>query len=515
MNILIVDDDKNILNQVVFLLNSWGYEAESLIDSRYLMEMLENFHPELILLDINMPDPNGLSLLKQIKKHPVHHTISVIMLTADDQPDMLETCLKLGASDYINKPLHEVILHARIQAFLTHLQQESQLRQSQRMKAMRTLSGGLAHDFNNILFAVLGNTELLKKHIKDDLQGQKYLKNIHQSTERAIKVVKQLQTFFSTQEHLLIPTQIQPILKDVLSFLRITLPANIEIQEHIEQTSPHILADGTQLYQALINICLNAKDAMEDNGGTLTLTMSPFYCETAPVSLPELKQGYYLHLSIRDTGRGMNHEVKERIFDPFFTTKGMGGIDMGHPSKEGTGLGLYVVHNIMQQHQGAIEVQSEPGRGSAFHLYFPALEEVVKPVEEKPSERPIAVVGSSQKKFRILVAEDEPLLASFYIQVLKQEGHQTTLCDNGQQALETFRKNPNQFDLILTDQEMPKLKGTQLSQELLKIRPDLPIILATGYSLQDYEKICADLGIRKFLLKPMEIKELLQTIQGL
>ncbi len=513
-NIIIIDDDINILKQVLFILESSGYQIESLAEPKFLFQMLEETPADLILMDINMPGIDGISLLKQLKDHPVFHSIPVVMLTADDDPNTLDKCFELGAIDFINKPIHEVILKARTLAVIKHLQLESQLRHTQKMKALATMSGGLAHDINNILFAILGNAELLQAHLSDDPKGQEYIEEVIRSSQRAKNVVLQLLAFVSAKEGPLIPAQILPMLKKAVNMLRTSLPANIEIQEKFNPVCPRILVDNTRIYQAIVNIGINAKEAMAENGGTMTITLEPITFEDPPSYCLELSPGNYLRLSIQDTGCGMNHDVQERLFEPFFTTKGMGGIDTGTPSREGTGLGLYVVFNIVQQLKGIITMESEPEQGTTFHLYFPTVEEeAIKPVEEKPSERPVSMDVDPQKLFRILVAEDETQLTQLYERILEMNGYQVTVCDNGKQALETYRETPDQFDLVLTDQEMPQMTGTQLSQELLKISPDLPVILATGYSAQISEKNYTDFGIQKYLTKPIMMKALLQAIR--
>ncbi len=395
---------------------------------------------------------------------------------------------------------------------------ETQLRHAQKMKAVGILAGGIAHDFNNILFVMLGNAELLQNCFEEGAKEKEYIEDILHSGYRAKKVISQLLHFSTVRDTMREPVQMLDVIEESLRMARVMLPANIEIYTNFPASCPLVLASIDQINQVFLNLYMNAKEAMLETGGVLAVIIELVEFTAPPADIYGIDTGSYLKITIRDNGKGIPPEVKEFVFDPFFTTKGVGGTDIG-PSKEGTGLGLTEVYNIIQNHNGGIAVEShlvdstEHLKGTAFHLYLPTVSG-----EIQESHRPTKVFKeiknsypSSPKEHHILIAEDEPQLAKLYQVGL--EDYQVTLCYDGQEALNTFCKNPTQFDLVLTDQEMPKLIGTKLSEELLKIRPDLPIILTTGFSEQVSEKNYQDFGIRKFLLKPIELENLIQSIQ--
>lgn len=543
-NILIIDDELPSIQQIKELLGRFGYSSRGLTNAKFLFQLLDDEPIDLILMDINMPNEDGITLLRRLKAHPAYQSIPVIMLTSVEEKRILKECFDVGSVDYINKPPDETILHARIKSALTtqdyikrlekeiierqrsekkRAQLEAQLRHTQKMKAVGTLASGIAHDFNNILFAILGNAELLLQDLyAEDTEGLDYVKSIIRSGERAKKVVAQLTNFASYKEKSFSPTQIITIVKQALEMVRISFPANIEIQQSLNPDCPPILADSSQIYQSIINICMNAKEAMEDKGGILELVLDTAEFEKPPSNLPGLQPGkLYVHLKIRDTGCGMSPEVREQIFDPFFTTKGLGGTNLG-PSKEGTGLGLSVVYNIVHNHKGAITVESKQTSGDSnedthsggtiFHLYFPVADEKIPEEESSPLEKEFNQM--SQRKIHVLLVEDEDPLVKFYKAVISKAGYQVTSCYNGEEALETFREHPDMFDLVMTDQEMPKLTGIQLSKALLNIRPDIPIILATGYSEIINEDNFSSFGVHNFLLKPISSNKLLRTIES-
>ncbi|MGK5092141.1 response regulator [Deltaproteobacteria bacterium TL4] len=529
-NILIIDDDQSVLDLLTRLIDSYGYHSESLAEPEFLFQVLENLNVDLILLDINMPGIDGVSLLKQLKRQAQFSTIPVIMLTGDVDVHLQEECLNTGAVDFIHKPVNHVVLRARINLALSRqdyinqleneirerkhsdelrVQAESHLRYAQRMKALGTLSGGIAHDFNNILSIILGQSELVLYEFSNQGKIVKSVNIIYNAVKRAQNVVSQLLNFARTKEHNQTAINIIPTLNEALEIVKITMPSNIELSTHFDSNCPAILADSTQIYQVMVNLCINAKEAMEEvPKGCLGITLEPIEFNEASAQMLEISQGRYVHLKIRDTGKGMSPEEKECIFDPFFTTKGLGGTEIG-ASREGTGLGLSMVYNIIHNHRGAISVESEQGKGSTFHLYLPATAEgITIPVREEPVAEEKPVLIEAVNGLRILIAEDEVEIGEYYQEALTHQGHQVTLCNNGEEALQLFKQDPDKFDLVLTDQAMPKMTGVQLSAELHQLQPELPIILATGYSAVVAEENFRDYGILKFFTKPVDMDRL-------
>ncbi len=374
-------------------------------------------------------------------------------------------------------------------------QLDIKLRQSQKMEALGTLAGGIAHDFNNILGAILGNVEMCLLEQTEDGKGKQYLENISKASNRAVSLVKQVLTFSRMD-----PMQVQSInlavvLQESLKMVRATIPTNIEIQQDIPKDCGNMMADVTQIHQVVINICTNAYHAMEEKGGILNISLKQV--QNCPLPLGTENQ-ICLILSIRDTGCGISAEDQEKIFDPFFTTKEIG---------KGTGLGLAVVHGIVKQYGGEIIVDSEVGEGTTVDIFFP----IVTP--EKVEEESIKEESIKQGAGHILIVDDEPALTSLYETFLTLLGYTLTVCGDSSDALKLFKENPYKYDLVLTDQGMPNLTGKQLSQELLAIRADVIIILVTGYSDTISEKEAQEIGIRKYILKPVNLAKLSQTIE--
>ncbi|RLB17584.1 MAG: hypothetical protein DRG63_03560 [Deltaproteobacteria bacterium] len=373
------------------------------------------------------------------------------------------------------------------------LKLEAQLRQAQKMEAIGTLAGGIAHDFNNILAAIIGYSEL---SLDDTLEGSQLRANLQQvlhAAYRARDLVKQILAFSRQGEQERIPISINPIIKEALKLLRASLPATIEIRHDIEKDPGIIEADATQIHQILMNLCTNAEHAMRENGGTLEVKVTRVNLDYEVASQhPELHPGPYLRLTVRDTGHGIDRKIMDRIFDPYFTTKEKG---------EGTGLGLAVVHGIVKAHGGAITVESELGKGSTFHVYFPVIEG-----EETPRETAEELIPTGNE--RILFVDDEPSIADMGRQLLERLGYDVVTKTNSLEALELFRSEPERFDLVITDMTMPQMTGDRLAQKLLKIRPDIPIILCTGFSQRISEEKAREIGIRAFAMKPILKRDL-------
>ncbi|MCP4298519.1 MAG: PAS domain S-box protein [Proteobacteria bacterium] len=374
-------------------------------------------------------------------------------------------------------------------------QLEIKLRQSQKMEALGTLAGGIAHDFNNILGAILGNVEMCLIEQKDDGKGKQYLENISNASNRAVSLVKQVLTFSRMDPMQVQSINLAAVLQESLKMVRATIPTNIEIRQDIHQDCGNIMADVTQTQQIILNICTNAYHAMEEKGGILNISLKQ--AKSCPLPVGTENQ-LCLILSIRDTGCGISAEDQEKIFDPFYTTKEIG---------KGTGLGLAVVHGIVKQYGGEITVDSELGKGTTVDVFFPVV--ILEDVEEEPEK----VESIRQGAGHILIVDDEPALTSLYETFLTHLGYTATVCGDSSDALELFKDNPYKYDLVLTDQGMPNLTGKQLSQALLAIRADVIIILVTGYSDTISESEAQAIGIRKYVLKPVNLLKLSQTIE--
>jgi len=374
---------------------------------------------------------------------------------------------------------------------------EAQLRQSQKMEAIGTMAGGIAHDFNNILSIILGNTELAFRDVSEWHPAKESLDEVRQACLRAKDVVRQLLSFGRKSEMQLRPIDISAILRESLKLIRSTLPSNIEIRQNFDQGIWTILGDPTQINQILINLSTNAADAIESAGGILSVSLENVEIVRQDPEL-NLEPGRYVKISISDTGVGISAEDMERIFDPYYTTKQVG---------RGTGMGLAVVHGILETHNGHINVNSTPGKGTAFEIFFRSID--AAPAVEVPANNTLP-----HGKETILFVDDEKSIVKLNKARLERLGYQVVGTADPLEALDLFRYKSVQFDLVITDMTMPNMMGDELAAEMMKIRPGIPIILCTGFSGRISEEQALEKGIRAFVMKPLEINELAETVRN-
>jgi PAS domain S-box-containing protein len=376
---------------------------------------------------------------------------------------------------------------------------ETQLLQAQKMESIGTLAGGIAHDFNNILAAILGHTQLADFDLTEGMKAKQNLKEVLKAIQRAKDLVSQIFTFSRKSGLERKPVQISLIVKEALKLLRASLPATIEIRQHIDDNAAIVDADPTQIHQVLMNLCTNASHAMMEKDGVLEVALTTVdFSEHEIASDQDLQPGPYLMLTVRDTGRGMDRKTLERIFDPYFTTKEKG---------VGTGLGLATTHGIVKSHGGAITVESEPEIGSSFNVYFPVIAREVIPEEDKAKPLP-----SGHE--RVLLIDDEQVLVEIGKQMIERLGYKVDTRTSSIEALELFRTKPDQFDLVITDMTMPQMTGDKLAGELMMIRPDIPVILCTGYSDHMTKQKALKMGIKEFAMKPLVIQQLADIIRN-
>jgi len=374
---------------------------------------------------------------------------------------------------------------------------EKQLVQSQKMEALGSLAGGIAHDFNNILSAIIGYAELAKMKIEADSEIKNDIKKVLLASDRAKNLVKQILAFSRQGKEEQIPVQMGLIVDEALNLLKASLPSTIDIRKDIQSKSI-ILSDPTQLHQIIMNLCTNAAHAMQKKGGVLEVTLTDVSLDSDFVSThQEIQPGAYLKLSVSDSGYGMTEEIQGRIFDPFFSTKPVG---------EGTGLGLSVVYGIIKNCGGTITVYSEPDKGTTFNLYFPIIE---IEEDEKPAKDMIIHRGSEH----ILIVDDEKPIVDIAKKILEMLGYVVDIRTSSLEALELFKEMPDKFDLVITDMTMPQMTGDMLAQELIKIRPDIPVILCTGFSGKIAKEKAKIMGIKAFLMKPLLREEMSRTIR--
>jgi len=372
------------------------------------------------------------------------------------------------------------------------------LQQAQKMEAIGTLAGGIAHDFNNILSGIMGYAQLGMMESDPDSETYRWLQGVQEAGDRASELVRQILTFSRQGVQERTPIQIHLIIKEALKLLRATLPLNIEIQEKISTESAVVLADATQIHQLVMNLCTNAYHSMLDQGGTLGVILETH--ELSPGARAEhfdLQPGPYLKLTISDTGCGMDEATLNKIFDPYFTTKA--------PDK-GTGLGLSVVHGIVESHGGVITVNSGSGQGTRFEVLFPQIT-----IDKKTEQEGVESIPTGSE--RILLVDDEDAVVDTVKSILKKLGYGVKGYTDPQKAFDEFAAHPDDFDLVITDMSMPSWTGEELSKQLMKIRPDIPIVLCTGYSDQLDAARAYELGIKKFLMKPLEMGKLATNIR--
>jgi PAS domain S-box-containing protein len=404
--------------------------------------------------------------------------LNATVVHSEGQPEVIAICHDIGGRKHL----------------------EEQLRQAQKMEALGILAGGIAHDFNNILAAIIGYAEMAKRSLPQGAgSAGADIQQVLLAGLRAKDLVKQILAFSrkSGEERSLISPK--PIVREALKFLRASIPASIEIREEIDPDCGTILANPTNIHQIVVNLCTNAFHAMEAAGGVLTVAMKNVELDEGELAgEDDLLPGPYVLLSVRDTGPGMTPEILARIFDPYFTTKGVG---------KGSGMGLAVVHGIVKNYGGMVQVESVAGSGTIFRVYLPR---VGKGSAAAESMQEWALPSGQE---RILYVDDEISIAEMGKAMLSGLGYRVTASINPLEALEEFRRRPGEFDLLITDQTMPKMSGVQLAQEVRKIRPELPVILSTGYSAAIGEDSAGGMGIRYFIMKPLTMRMLAETVR--
>jgi len=393
-------------------------------------------------------------------------------------------------------------LQQRIQAEKERKRLEDQLRQNQKMEAIGRLAGGIAHDFNNILTPILGYAEMTWKEYPSDAPLRDRLEKILAAGCRGRDLVAQILSFSRSDDGKPIPLNVGSQVKEILKLLRASVPAHIEIVQQLADEPIIVMADLTDIHQIVMNLCTNAAQAMRDKGGRLEITLTDTVIDhIAAARHIDLKAAAYACLSVADTGCGMKTDIMERMFEPFFTTGQKSG---------GTGIGLSIVHGIVGRLGGAIQVYSEEGRGSVFHVYLPRTDTAMltaEPLEASPSPQ--------GRQEMILVVDDEKSIADMTDEMLSYIGYRVVSTTSSDKALDIFRSQPGQFDLIITDHNMPRRTGIELATAIFSIRPDIPIMLSTGYSDVRIEDQAKSAGITGLIRKPYALDDLTQKVRGM
>ena len=375
---------------------------------------------------------------------------------------------------------------------------ESQLKHAQKMEAVGTLAGGIAHEFNNMLGVILGNAELAIDDIPKGNPAVNYLKDIQAASLRSKEVVRKLMSIARKSPSNKKPVQISRIVRESVMLLSRTIPSTINIQQEIVCEQETILADPTEIHQVLINLCTNSQHAIQAETGNIHVKLDTVALDRLSANrFKDLKPGYYVKLTVTDTGEGIDPDIKDRIFDPYFTTKDV---------DEGLGMGMAIVHSIIKKHDGAIHIDSEIGSGTTVDVFFPLIDADVAVEIKKPDSLPTGTEG-------ILVIDDEPSLLKTVTQIIERYGYKVVGQTSSREALNMFQSQPNRFDLVITDMAMPKIPGDRVAQEMFRLRPGMPIILCTGHSDRIDENKAKALGIKAFIMKPFSKNDMMKTIR--
>ena len=385
---------------------------------------------------------------------------------------------------------------------------ELQLRESHKMQAVGTMAGGIAHDFNNILGAILGNVGLAMADCAPGSGALESLREIEKAGRRARDLVRQILTFSRNEPPRRTPVRLEAVLHDTERLLRVTLPPTVDLQVRAASTLPTMLADATQVEQAVLNLCTNAIQAMGGRRGHVAVHAQVAHPEARVRERLALPAGRYIAITVRDDGPGMDADTLARVFEPFFTTKPVG---------QGTGLGLAVVHGVMRAHGGAVDVRSTPGEGSCFTLYFPAADDDVQAPDfmaSSPAPLSFEAPGEGPQRHVMYVDDDQALV--FLVQrLLRRRGYKVSGFTDPRAALAALAEEPWTYDLLVTDYNMPGFSGLDLLREVQKLHPDLPVALASGYVTQEIEEAAMRAGARALVHKPNDVEELCATVQRL
>jgi two-component system, cell cycle sensor histidine kinase and response regulator CckA len=500
IRVLLIEDDEDdyiLVRKLLSQITMVHYDLQWAPTYGAALEAIDRGPHDVYLLDYRLGERTGLEFLHEINAKG--SAIPVVFLTGHADYGLDIEAMRAGASDYLVKgQINSDLLERSIRYAIERKRLEEQLRRVQKLEALGTLAGGIAHDFNNILAGIIGFTEMVLEDIEPDGPEHTRLRLVLKGANRGRDLVKQILAFSrkAKQDHK--PLILSQTVEEGLKLLRPAIPSTIEIRSTSTTNDDQVLADASQMHQVLMNLCSNAAHAMRDKGGVLSIRISEAgFAEGDARPVPEMTPGDYVALEVGDTGSGMAPETLERIFDPFFTTKKPG---------EGTGLGLSVVHGILASHGGHITVESEPAKGTIFHVYLPKIAEHVLAAGGEAH----SVTGGNE---RILLVDDEDLLVEMNKQKLARLGYEIVATTSSVDALAMFRKEPHTFDLVITDQTMPNLTGLDLAAELIKVRATIPIILCSGHSETVSPERAQETGIKAFLAKPLGKRDMAEAIR--
>jgi len=466
-----------------------GIAAQKVLQSP--SEFLDRIHPEdqKMFLD---------GVLKSAKSLELYHAVIRYLRDGEERwvearstPDLLEDGNVLWDGFIID-------ITEKKKAEKEREMLESRLKQSQKMESIGNLAGGIAHDFNNLLYPIIGFAEMLKEDLPPDSPEHESAQEIFNAGRRGGELVKQILAFSRQTEHKLSPIRFQKILAEVCKLIRSTIPSDIEIHQDIQKDCGLVMAEETQLHQIAMNLITNAYHAVEKTSGKISIQLKEIMLDNDDLEDSPLQPGQYVMLSVSDNGVGIPREIRNNIFEPYFTTKEKG---------KGTGLGLAVVYGILTEHKGDIKVYSEVGKGTTFNVYLPLMNGSTEAISTQKALNKLT--GTE----RILLVDDEESVVRLEKQMLERLGYNVSDFSNSLEALETFNSNPDGYDLVISDMTMPNLTGDQLAQKLMSIRPDIPIIICTGFSERINKEQTEANKVKGFLMKPVVKSEMAQMVR--
>lgn len=518
IKLLLVDDDEDDYIMTRDLLDEIEYGTYVLdwVDSyEKALEQIELQKHDVFMFDYRLGAHSGLELLQQVFREGCR--VPIILLTGQGDREIDVKAMKAGATDYLIKGqidpglLERAIRHAmeRRQSESERERLQQELFQTQKLDSIGMLAGGIAHDFNNLLQVILGYVQKLKVSMDSNNVYSEELNLIEVAADKAAALTNQLLSYARKGKYVVESIDPGKVVEEIILLLGRTIPENINMDTSLQSGAAKVKADKNQIYQMLLNLCVNAKDAMPQGGtihiSTKNVDIDEQYCELNQV---QSGPGKYLLLSVQDTGTGIPEEHRSQIFEPFFTTKEIG---------KGTGLGLAMVYGIVKHHGGFIKVDSVSGEGTVFKIFMPAIiekSEATRPEQTFVPSSTAQTDGQDHKSQKsVLVVDDEDVVRFLAIDLLESLGYEAVPAEDGEEAVEIFKSRKDDIDLVLLDMIMPKLGGVETFRELRKLDPQVPVVLLSGYTKDVAAQELLNEGARGFLQKPYKIQDLAQVME--
>jgi CheY-like chemotaxis protein len=511
-NILLISNKEDDLTFISTLLNKFVSDCLVITAQSGLqgIEKARNASPGVILLDIEVPEMDGYEVCSRLKSDENTKHIPIIMITEVKSDSISrEERIKAGVDGFLRKPFDEVELTTLINMVLRIHDSEketvklkNQLQQARKMQAMGTLAGGIAHEFNNMLFPIIGYAEMSMYDLPEHNRVKNNLKKILKAANRAKDLVQQILDYSRQDDQERKPLKIQYIIKETLKLTRAWFPATIEIRQNIDNACGPVIASPSEIQQLIMDLCTHAHHALKAKGGVLEVTLSEVDIDShESPSKTHLKKGAYLQLTVSHTDHVIEHKDMEQILDSHVSL---------HVQGKETETGLYGADEIFQIHQGTICIDSDPGKGTTVRVYLPLTDTRSDEIPTISAEQHFPIGHES-----VLLIDDEEDVLEMMHSMIEKLGYQVISRNNSIEALDTFRSHPRQFDLVITDQTMPEMTGLELVEQLIQIRPDIPVILCTGYMEMIAEDSAGSLGVGKYVMKPVRISDISVKIRNL